>query len=276
MPGWTLEDIPWDEFDPARVDPDIVPLVKAASMVEYNSGDYRIYLHNVFHDDARIRTAVDGWADEEVQHGVALARWAKLADPHFDFEASFARFLEGYRLPLDADASVRGTRTGELIARCMVETGTSSYYSALAAATEEPVLKAICERIADDEVAHYWLFHTYMTRYLVREELGVWRRLSVALARIAESEDDELAYAYYAANVDPSQPYDRRRNAKAYARRAVCYYTPSQVRGAVSMIFTAVGLKPDGLMGRALTGMACRLLRVRQKTIAWTGGLAAA
>jgi enoyl-[acyl-carrier-protein] reductase (NADH) len=40
-------------------------------------------------------------------------------------------------LPLDVTDSVRGSRTSELIARCMVETGTSSYYTALAEAGRE-------------------------------------------------------------------------------------------------------------------------------------------
>jgi len=48
---WTLGDIPWAEFDPARVDPDILKVVKAAAMVEHNGGDYAEYLCSVFHDD---------------------------------------------------------------------------------------------------------------------------------------------------------------------------------------------------------------------------------
>ena len=39
--------------------------------------------------------AVDTWANEEVQHGMALGRWAHLADPAWDFEAAFARFRAG-------------------------------------------------------------------------------------------------------------------------------------------------------------------------------------
>ena len=268
MGSWTLEDIPWEEFNPARVDPDIVPLIKAASMVEFNSGDYRTYLNNVFHDDSRIQRAVDGWADEEIQHGVALGRWAALADPGFDFEASFSRFTDGYQLPLEADRSVRGSRTGELLARCMVETGTSSYYSALAEATEEPVLKAICQRIAADEVSHYWLFFNYMKRYLEQEKLSFWQRLRVAAGRIMEAEDDELAYAYYAANVDPAVPYDRRRNAAAYASGAVLYYTANQVSNVVSMLLGALGLRTDGWLGRMVTALTCRVLRIRQRMIA--------
>ena len=268
MGSWTLEDIPWEEFNPARVDPDIIPLIKAASLVEFNSGDYRTYLNNVFHDDPRIQRAVNGWADEEIQHGVALGRWAALADPDFDFDASFKRFTDGFTLDLDVDRSVRGSRTGELIARCMVETGTSSYYSALAEATDEPVLKAICKRIAADEVSHYWLFFNYMKRYLADEDLSFWRRLRVAAERIFEAEDDELAYAYYAANVDPAVAYDRRRNAAAYASGAVLYYTPNQVTGVVSMLLAALGLRSDGWLSRSLTTLACRVLRMRQRMIA--------
>ncbi len=120
-------------------------------MVERNGTDYAIYLNRVFADDPDFRAAADNWATEEVQHGDALGRWAMLADPGWDYEAAFARYKAGYSVPLDADASVRGSRTGELIARCMVETGTSSYYTALAEATDEPVLQQVCRLIAADE-----------------------------------------------------------------------------------------------------------------------------
>ena len=91
MKSWTLADIPWDRFDPAKVDPEMLRLVKAAAMVEYNGGDYAIYLCNVFHDDPEFQSAAREWAVEEVRHGEALARWALLADPSFDFEAGFAK-----------------------------------------------------------------------------------------------------------------------------------------------------------------------------------------
>ncbi|MGH7185642.1 MAG: ferritin-like domain-containing protein, partial [Pseudomonadota bacterium] len=159
MKAWTLADIPWHRFDPAKVDPEMVKIVKAAAMVEFNGGDYATYLCNVFHDDVNFQAAARRWAREEIQHGEALGRWAGLADPSFDFETAFRRFAGGFRLPLEATESVRGSRTGELIARCIVEAGTSSYYSALAEASDEPVLKAICRNIAGDEFRHYKLFY---------------------------------------------------------------------------------------------------------------------
>jgi rubrerythrin len=267
MAGWTLDDIPWQTFDPGKVEPDLLKLVKAASLVEGNAADYRSYLNRIFADDARFRRAVDNWAREEQQHGAALGRWATLADPSFDFDAALRRFAEGFRIDIDAEESIRGSRTGELVARCMVETGTNSFYTALAEAADEPVLKDICRRIADDEQAHYWLFHRTMRRYLERENLGFWRRLRVALGRIAESEDDELAYAYYAAN-GGATPYDRRSSSIAYERRALACFTPSVTRNAVSMIFNAVGLEPHGVAGRVMTALAWRFIRLRRFWIA--------
>ncbi|MBC7431247.1 MAG: ferritin-like domain-containing protein, partial [Rubritepida sp.] len=72
MKHWTLDDIAWDRFDPSLVEPEIVPLVKAAAMVERNGDDYALYLKGVFADDPDFRGAADNWAVEEVQHGDAL------------------------------------------------------------------------------------------------------------------------------------------------------------------------------------------------------------
>ena len=179
------------------------------------------------------------WVDEEIQHGMALGRWAQLADPSWDFDAAFARFRAGYQLPLDATASVRGSQAGEMMARCIVETGTSSYYSALKDATEEPVLKQICAKIAADEFRHYKLFYEHMRRCLERDRLGRWARLRVGWSRIAESEDDELAYAYYAANEPDGAAYDRKRARQAYARRAYPLYRPGHVQRAMAMVLKA-------------------------------------
>ena len=243
--NWALEDISWDQFDPQKVDPDILKLVKAASLVEYNGGDYATYLCNVFSGDGEFQEAARIWACEEVRHGQALGRWAEMADDSFDHERSFQRFLEGFRLPLEVTSSVRGSRSGELVARCMVEIGTSSYYTALAEAADEPVLKQICEKIAGDEFRHYKLFYSHLNRYLEREGIGRLRRALVALGRIRESEDDELAYAYYAAN-GQGEPYDRKRCADAYLRRTCVYYHPRHLRRMVAMSFKTAGLSPRG------------------------------
>ncbi len=267
MGRWTLDDIPWQAFDAAAVDADIVRVVKAAGMVEHNGADYATYLCNVFDGDDAFCAAARGWAEEEIQHGRALRRWAELADPGFDFDAAFRRFTDGYKLPLDATRSVRGSRTGELIARCVVEVGTSAYYSALGDAAREPVLKHICRRIAGDEFRHYKLFLTHLRRYQKSERLGRLRRLWVAFGRLAESEDDELAFAYHC-GVGSTRPYDRKRSIRAYQRRALPLYRLRHVERGFIMLLKVVGLEPRGPLGRWLTRAAWRLLRFRVRRLA--------
>lgn len=247
---WALEDIPWDKFDQSKVNADLLKIAKAASLVEYNATDYGAYLDNVFHGDAVFRNAAHTWVQEEIQHGQALGKWAKLADPSFDFDSAIVRFRENFRIDIEANASIRGSRAGELIARCMVETGTSSYYAALAEAADEPVLKAVCQKIAADELRHYKLFYTHLKGYLEAENMSLFARLRVALGRISETEDDELACAYYAANAEPNAPYDRAYYSREYMSRAYGYYRHHHMERVVAMVFKACGLKPQTLTFR--------------------------
>lgn len=250
MAHWTLDDIAWPTFDGARVDTDILRVVKAAALVERNAADYTTYLLRVFKDDPDFAVLAEDWRQEEERHGEALARWATLADPSFDFAVALDRFRAGYRIDLDAQSSIRGSRTGEMIARCIVETGTSSFYSALRDATDEPVLRDICHRIAGDEFRHYKLFYDTMRRYQACEGIAAWKRLAIAVGRIRESEDDELAFAYHAANHDPSVPYDRAASSQAYAARAFGCYRRGHVMRASNMVLKAAGLNPQGVFGR--------------------------
>jgi hypothetical protein len=267
MGAWTLDDIPWDRFEPAKIDRELVRIVKAASLVEHNGAAYAHHLCRIFADDPEFQGTARRWGEEEVQHGMALARWAALADPGFDFDAAFARFRDGFRVDFDSERSRRGSRSGEMVARCIVEIGTSSYYSALREAAAEPVLQEICRRIAADELRHYRLFYKNLDRCLARERLGRLGRIRVALGRIAESEDDELAFAYYAANED-GRPYDRRYHAGAYAKRAFALYRPHHLERGVAMLLKAIGITPNGRFGLVASRLAWRLMRHRAERLA--------
>ena len=267
MPAWTLDDIAWDAFDSARVDAEMLRIVKAASLVEYNGAAYAHHLCLVFADDPEFQSRARRWGEEEIQHGAALARWAALADPGFDFATAFARFQDGFRVDFDAPSSRRGSRAGEMVARCIVEIGTSSYYTALRDATREPVLRDICAHIAADELRHYGLFYRTLTRYADREGIGWPGRMRVALGRLAEVQDDELACAYWAAN-ETALPYDRRRCSRAYARRTYALYRPHHVERSVAMILKAVGLTPNGRLAIGLSRLAWIALHRRAERLA--------
>ncbi len=255
MAAWTLDDIAWDRFNAGAVDPALLPLVKASALVEGNADDYRRYLSNVFAEDQEFCAAVDGWAADECRHGAALGAWAKLADPGFDPDRALTRFRDLYRIPVDAVVSVRGSVAAELLARCAVETGTSSFYAALAEASTEPVLTEICQRIAADELRHYKLFYDRMQQALAREPAGRWRQVSTILGRVREIEDDELACAWHAANVmpaDPRQAYDRETCRTAYMGRTYGLYRPHHIRRGVAMVVKAAGFNPQGLLAKII------------------------
>jgi len=261
---WTLEDIRWEDFDASKVDGDILCAVKAAAMVEYNAPDYVTYLCNVFSDRPDVKAVVQQWGDEEIQHGAALARWAELADPTFKFDEAFARFRAGYSIPIDEVQSVRGSRAGELVARCVVESGTSSYYTAIKDATDEPVLKQIAANIAADEFRHYKLFYEQFKD--LNEVLpSKLTRARIAIGRVSEADDDELSYAYYAANTKPdgAVAYDRATFAKAYEKRAFSLYRRQHTDRLVGMVGKAIGLKPHGLFMRAVASSVWAFWRFR-------------
>lgn len=252
---WKIADLPWHQFDAAKVNPEILKVIKAAALVEYNAHDYAAYLMNVFPCDPQFQQSAKDWSVEEVQHGEAMGRWAELADPTFNFQNSVARYTAGYRVNIHANESIRGSQAGELIARCIVETGTSSYYTALGDATDEPVLKAICRYIAADELKHYKLFYDYLKLYLKSEGLSRMERIKISLSRMQESEDDELAYAFFAANAPADAIYDRPAYTSAYMVRAYPFYQQKHVERVVAMVFKACGFKPhtiwQGMANRA-------------------------
>jgi hypothetical protein len=267
--GWTLDDVDWSCFDPSKVSAPLLAAVRAASLVEYNAPDYVTYLKRVYKGapEDTIRR-IEHWGEEEVQHGLALARWAELADPNFDFTSAFARFRALYQAEHfhSGEGSVRGSRRGEMIARCVVESGTSSLYSAIRDASEEPVLKEVAGRIAADEFRHYRLFYDILQGE-TEPDLPLWRKLWVAVTRVNESDDDELACAYYCANVKPSEiaakPYRRRLYARAYQEKIMAFYRRHHIDRLVKMVVKPAGLNPSGWLSRMASAVLWRVLSFR-------------
>ena len=267
--GWKLDDVRWDAFEPAAVNPTLLAAIKAAALVEYNAPDYVTYLKRVFRDSpADTLDWIERWGAEESQHGRALGRWAETADPNFKLEEAFARFRKGYTPahftdPV-AEGSVRGSRRGEMVARCVVESGTSSYYSAIRDATEEPLLKEIAGRIAADEYRHYKLFYDTLNKQ-DEPEMTFWRKLWVAVGRVRESDDDELAYAYYCANVPPEEegarPYDRALYSRLAARTGMTIYRRQHIQRLVQMVAKVIGANPHGVLANFGGALLWRMMQ---------------
>ncbi len=78
-----------------------------------------------------------------------------------------------------------------------------------------------------------------------------------------ESEDDELAYAYYAANEAAGVAYNRRRYSAAYAQRTYRLYRRVHVERGIAMALKAAGLRPNGRLNAWLTRVGCWFLSGR-------------
>ena len=264
--GWSLDDIDWTKFDASRVDPALLASVKAASLVEYNAPDYVGYLTACCATPAarRLMRSRSGATKKPSM----ASRWAagpKSPTPLSIFRPPLRvsrRATSHHISPQDTGHSVRGSRRGEMVARCVVESGTSSFYSAIRDATDEPVLKEVAGRIAADEFRHYKLFFETLQRRMSRI-CRYGANCSVAVTRVNESDDDELSYAYYCANVPADQeqaiPYSRARFARAYHAKAMTLYRRHHIRKLVQMVAKAVGANPNsGITSAASTlSMAC-------------------
>jgi rubrerythrin len=268
--GWTMDDVHWSLFDPEKVEPTLLAAIKAAALVEYNAPDYVVYLKRIFADSSAATLAsIEQWGQEESQHGRALGRWAEMADPDFKLEEAFARFRKGYTPPhfaVEEAGSVRGSRRGEMIARCVVESGTSSYYTAIRDATEEPLLKEISGRIAADEYRHYKLFYDTLNAQ-TEPDIGFWKRLMIAVGRVRESDDDELAYAYYCANVPPEKeaitPYKRKKYSRLSANASMTVYHRKHIQKLVQMVVKVVGANPHGWLANMAGAILWHRLQAR-------------
>jgi hypothetical protein len=268
--GWTMDDVHWTLFDPSKVEPRLLAAVKAAALVEYNAPDYVTYLKRIFANSGpETLASIEQWGREEAQHGRSLGRWAEMADPAFKLEEAFARFRKGYtpaHFAITEDSSVRGSRRGEMVARCVVESGTSSYYSAIRDACDEPVLEEIAGRIAADEYRHYKLFYDTLNAQS-EPDLSFWKKLWIAVGRVRESDDDELAYAFYCANVSPEEeaakPYDRRKYSRLAGQASMAVYRRHHIQKLVQMVIKVGGANPHGWLANMAGALLWRRLSAK-------------
>lgn len=180
---WSLQDIPYEHVDPELVHDDVAlfQLLAASSFVEI---DTPFYTHNLVEfgreDEPFAHWVQEGWQHEEVRHGEALRRYLTAAWPEYDWQRAYDEFHAEY-LPLCDEEVLQPTLGLEMISRCVVEIGTSTFYSMIASYTREPVLKTLAGHIRADEVHHYQAFLETYRRHRETEGTG---RLSVLRAML--------------------------------------------------------------------------------------------
>jgi hypothetical protein len=209
-PRWKIADLDLRQIEHESVRDDWFTyyLVAGASFIETAADLYTSNLVLHFPDPLAREWLSKHWQPEELQHGLALRAYTEAAWPGLDWQEGYAGFFDEYSR-LCTMEQLEGSRALEMAARCMVETGTATFYTALHACAREPVLKQLAGLIRHDEVRHYNHFRSFYQAYQAEERVG---RLSVLRAlhkRFAEAEQEDayIGFKHAWRILHPGQPF---------------------------------------------------------------------
>jgi hypothetical protein len=263
--SWSVDDIPYDALERERVENNtlLLYIVATAAFVEITSDVYTRNLADFFRgDDDVVDWLEHAWEGEELQHGRALKRYIETAWPDFGWDDAYRDFLAEFLRFCSVD-QLAPTRALEMVARCVVETGTAALYRALAEMSPEPVLRAIATAISADEVRHYKHFYRFFLRYRERERPSRAAVARTLWARIGEVDAEDAFYAfkhvYLARNPRAEFREDDYAAFRAQLRPLVVRYFPHRM--ASGMLLKPLGLSaPVGRLVVPAVASASRLL----------------
>src|SRR5229473_2160472 len=253
-PSWSVDDIPYHAlaYDQVRDDQRLFHILASASFIEITSDLYTHNLVEFFHDDREVVEWLEGrWEREELQHGAALKRYVQTAWPDFNWEAAYKLFIAEYAQCCTVER-LASTKTLEMAARCVVETGTATFYRMLSDLSREPVLKRLAAEISADEVRHYKHFYRYFQRYRRIEQPGRAAIFRTLFNRATEVETEDAFYAFKAVCLgrNPDTGF-RPRDYAAYRDSVVQlakHHFPHEM--AIKMLLKPLDLNP--MVGRAM------------------------
>jgi hypothetical protein len=247
-PHWSLDDIPWHMIrqDAVAQTEAFFYLVATASLMESATDLYTENLIDYFVGDEEVTSWLEKyWLPEELQHGKALRRYVEVAWPEFDWEPARRLFVEEFK-PF-CDTSLESRRSLEMASRCVVETGTASYYRTLSRSSPDPVLATLTRRIAEDEVRHYKHFYRFFRKYRDVESprrgailRALWRRL-----RMTGGDDSFIVLKHVYGAHHPGEPYNLGvyRRVRRECRQLVRDHFPHEM--SVRMLLKPLGLGPQ-------------------------------
>jgi hypothetical protein len=195
-----------------------------------------------------------------MQHGRALRTYVAYVWPEYDWDTAFRNFMDEYSLTCSVE-DFEKTRALEMVARCVVETGTATLYRAIGECSDEPVLKEITDNIRTDEVRHYKHFFKYFKKYNKIEGNGRLAVLGALMRRVMEikNEDSEIALRHVFAIRYPERVRDQAYNRERAARINALVRRNLSADMCVKML-----LKPLDLPAKIQPGVHYPLAKITQ------------
>ncbi|KYF75554.1 hypothetical protein BE17_16365 [Sorangium cellulosum] len=243
-----LNDIDFSAVDAAQVsrEPLLFALVATASFTETTSHIYTRNLVEYYTGETEIvRWLKEEWEPEELQHGRALRKYIEAVWPDFDWERAYAAFFAEYSQRCSMDA-LQPTRALEMVARCVVETGTATYYRALHDYAGEPVLRQIAANISRDEARHYSHFHGFFRELDEREKNSRTAILRTIFRRLAmiRKDDGYIAFRHVFKVRFPETPFTNGHYIRFNDQMRVMYRSFYPFPMASRMLVRPLGLPP--------------------------------
>ncbi len=207
---WNYEnDIAYENIDIDKIKENrfLFETLAIASFIEITSDVYDANLSEYYKgDDTTVEWLNQTWAPEEIQHGKSLKKYINTVWPEFEWEKYYNVFTKNY-LPLCKVDALEPTRAREMVARMVVETGTSTLYKALvnyAKEINEPVLEALTLKISKDEVYHFEMFEKVFKKYKDKEKLTRKEITKILYIRLKEINNEDMKIAFEALQSDES------------------------------------------------------------------------
>ena len=155
---WSLDDIPWDRFDPARLSNEQALTVKMNAITEWAAlPATEMFLRDNRHD-SDFSAFMSVWFFEEQKHALVLIEYLSRFRPDLvpsEAELHAVRFTFDPAPPLET-----------LMLHFCGEIRLNHWYRRAAEWHDEPVIQAIYETLARDEARHGGVYLRYMKRAL--------------------------------------------------------------------------------------------------------------
>lgn len=194
---WRVEDICLDRIDRTAIEhnEDLFFMLLSASFVETGSDTYASNLAEHYGEHPEISGWLkQRWEVEELQHGHALRAYVEAVWPLFPWQQAYDSFFAEYSQLCTMDELYSDPRL-EMVARCVVEMGTTAYYQTLQGFTEEPVLKELLGHIRNDEVSHFKHFLQYFKQLQQTRPVGRLQIARILYQRLKEMRESDSEVA---------------------------------------------------------------------------------